>query len=171
MLVPDDVIPLLLKAMPSFAAAWDESENVDDGERLLYLVVDDFRVRDVHDRAVRHLDTQAKRAFPDDLANLVLDRDDVAERHHVVNAGKKTGDEVLPDRRQQQRGTEPDGGEEPRDRTDLDASGTARSLWRTSVQPSGENMVCSSTSLPWLLDARTIFIFFWGQTTRDSDVL
>lgn len=37
-----EVMPLLVRAVPSFAAVWDESENVDDGERLLYLDAGDF---------------------------------------------------------------------------------------------------------------------------------
>jgi len=34
---PKGVMPLLLEVMLSFAAAWGESENVVDGERLLHL--------------------------------------------------------------------------------------------------------------------------------------
>jgi hypothetical protein len=40
----------------------------------------------------------------------------------------------------------------------LGGLGMPRSPWVISVQPSGANMACSSASLPWLLDASTIFI-------------
>ncbi|HMS87787.1 MAG TPA: hypothetical protein PKE56_05055 [Acidimicrobiales bacterium] len=82
MLVPDDVIPLLLKAMPSFAAAWDESENVDDGERLLYLDAGDFIRHLVH----KHL-THEVEEFPAAFAvveRLVVEGDDYVRNLGVI---------------------------------------------------------------------------------------
>lgn len=42
MIGPAAVMPMLIEAVPSFEAVWDGSENVHEGERLLYLDAGDF---------------------------------------------------------------------------------------------------------------------------------
>lgn len=42
MISRDEVMPLLLASCPSFVDVWDWTENLDDGERLLYLDVAAF---------------------------------------------------------------------------------------------------------------------------------
>ena len=67
---PDGVIPLLLEAVPSFADAWDESENVDDGERLLYLDAGDFIRHLVRKHLANEVDEFQQRSPPSSASSL-----------------------------------------------------------------------------------------------------
>ncbi|HTO00001.1 MAG TPA: hypothetical protein VL068_04925 [Microthrixaceae bacterium] len=82
MLVSNEVMPLLLEAMPSFALVWDETENVYEGDRLLYLEAGDF---------IRHLvrkylanDVEEFAAAFAAIERLVVEGDDYVQNLGVI---------------------------------------------------------------------------------------